>query len=89
MVLARNLKGMPSTTMTLPAIRSKALRLPKASRIRLLNDLAESVFAAEAPLTGQELDARLAAYESGRDKGMPASKVFAAARKRLGLPTKK
>jgi putative addiction module component (TIGR02574 family) len=80
---------MPHAATTLPALRAKALRLSKASRIRLMNDLAESVFDAEAPVTGQELDARMAAYESGRDKGTPASKVFATARKRLGLSARK
>lgn len=63
-------------------------KLPLDERIRLVEDLWDSIAADQSalPLTAEqraELDRRLDAYESDRNPGRPASDVIADIRKRL------
>ena len=67
---------------------TKLRNLPVADRIRLVEDLWDSIAADQAalPLSAEqraELDARLKAYEIDGDRGRPAAGVVAEIRKRL------
>ena len=78
-----------AAALTLTAIRSGALRLPARQRARLADALLHSLPPSEEPLTGTELDRRMADYESGKDKGIPGEIVHAQARKLAGLPPRR
>lgn len=63
-------------------------KLPLDERIRLVEDLWDSIAAEQGmlPLTPEqraELDRRLAAYETDRDPGRPAEDVIEEIRKKL------
>lgn len=66
----------------------KLLELPLDERIRIVEDLWDSIAAEQQslPLTMEqraELDRRLDAYELDRDPGRPAADVLAEIRRRL------
>jgi putative addiction module component (TIGR02574 family) len=69
-------------------MQANLYRLPIAERIRLVEDLWDSIAADQhnLPLTAEqrdELDRRLDAYAADADRGQPASEVIADIRKRL------
>ena len=69
-------------------IQANLYRLPIAERIRLVEDLWDSIAADQRnlPLTTEqrdELDRRLDAYAADADRGRPASEVIAEIRSRL------
>jgi putative addiction module component (TIGR02574 family) len=69
-------------------MNAKLRQLPLDERLRLVEDLWDSIAADQAalPLTAEqeaELDARLDAYEVDGVKGRPADEVIADIRKRL------
>jgi len=75
--------------MSLTLLKQEALKLPKAQRLKLASALLESVptelTSDERPLTIAELDRRSNELKSGKVKGIPASVLHAAARRRAGL----
>jgi putative addiction module component (TIGR02574 family) len=69
-------------------MNAKLRKLPVEERIRLVEDLWDSIAADQSvlPLTAEqrsELDRRLNAYESDSNPGLPAEDVVAEIRKRL------
>ena len=69
-------------------MRTDLRTLPIGERIRLVEDIWDSIAAEQAvlPLTGEqrdELDRRLDAYESDNIRGRAASEVVATLKKRL------
>ena len=72
----------------LHAMKSDLRKLPLDERIRLVEDLWDSIAADQnaLPLTAEqraELDRRLDAYEADGDPGRPAEEVIAEIRKKL------
>jgi putative addiction module component (TIGR02574 family) len=70
------------------AMNAKLRGLPLNERLRLVEDLWDSIAADQdaLPLTAEqqtELDRRLDAYEADKNSGRPASDVIAEVRKRL------
>lgn len=69
-------------------MNAKLLQLPVDERLRLVQDLWDSIAAERQvlPLTDAqraELDRRLDAYEADGDRGRPAAEVIADVRRRL------
>jgi putative addiction module component (TIGR02574 family) len=69
-------------------VNAKLRKLPVDERIRLVEDLWDSIASDQAalPLTSEqqaELDRRLDAYEADGDRGRPAEDVIADIRRRL------
>jgi putative addiction module component (TIGR02574 family) len=69
-------------------MQAELRQLPIAERIRLVEDLWDSIAAEQhnLPLTPEqraELDRRLDSYAADGDRGQPASEVIADIRKRL------
>lgn len=69
-------------------MNAKLRRLPLEERIKLVEDLWDSIAADQkvlrlTPAQGKELDRRLDAYELDKNPGRPASEVLAAIRRKL------
>jgi len=70
--------------MSFTELKAQAMRLRPAQRAKLVSALIETLDdEVEEPLTVEELDRRAEDLRSGRVKGVPASKMISAARKRL------